>query len=85
MNKRKLYERMRRSPSNVRFADALLIAEAFGFRLRRVAGDHHILACEGVPEIVNIQPDRNGMAKPYQIRQFLKIVDDNGLRLEDEA
>lgn len=33
---------------------------------------------------LNIQPEAQGTAKPYQVRQFLKEVDKHGLRLEDE-
>jgi len=33
---------------------------------------------------LNLQPDR-GQAKPYQIRQFLEIVEEHELKLEDEG
>ena len=26
----------------------------------------------------------NGMAKPYQVRQFLKIIEENGLKLKED-
>jgi hypothetical protein len=37
-----------------------------------------------VPELVNLQ-EVAGEAKPYQIRQFLRIVERYDLRLEDES
>jgi hypothetical protein len=37
-----------------------------------------------LPEIVNVQ-DAGGKAKPYQIRQVLRLVERYNLRLEDEA
>ncbi len=36
-----------------------------------------------VVELVNLQAV-NGEAKPYQVRQFLKLVERYKLRLEDE-
>lgn len=30
----------------------------------------------GYPEVINLQPDRSGKAKAYQVRQMLKIYDD---------
>jgi len=45
-----------------------------------VNGSHHIFERDGVPELINLQEVR-GMAKPYQIRQFLKIVERYNLKL----
>ena len=36
-----------------------------------------------LPELVNLQ-ELGGKAKPYQIQQFLKLVEKYNLRLEDE-
>jgi predicted RNA binding protein YcfA (HicA-like mRNA interferase family) len=60
------------------------LAEGFGFRLDRVSGSHHIFVHEGISELVNLQEVR-GEAKPYQIRQFLKLVERYNLRLEDDT
>ncbi len=59
------------------------LVEGFGFRLNRVAGSHHIFVHAGIPELVNLQ-EVKGEAKPYQIRQFLKLVERHNLRLEDD-
>ena len=59
------------------------LVEGFGFQLRRVSGSHHIFKHPQVPAIVNLQ-DEGGQAKPYQVRQFLKLVERYDLRLEDE-
>jgi hypothetical protein len=32
-----------------------------------------------------VQPDANNRAKPYQMRQFLKLVEEYDLTLEEEA
>ncbi len=59
------------------------LVEAFGFRRKRVSGSHHIFAHDGIPGPVNLQEVR-GEAKPYQIRQFLRLVERYNLKLEDE-
>ena len=59
------------------------LAEAFGFRLSRVRGSHHIFVHPRVRELVNLQ-DVGGKAKPYQIRQFLRLVERYNLALRDE-
>jgi len=72
-----------RDPRSVRFADAVTLVEAFGFHLSRVRGSHHLLAHPGIPELVNLQ-NVHGEAKPYQLRQFLKVVERHGLQLKEE-
>ena len=59
------------------------MVEGFGSRLDRVSGSHHIFIHPAIPELVNLQEVR-GEAKPYQIRQFLRLVERYNLRLEDE-
>jgi len=68
---------------NVAFADMTSLVEGFGFRLARVSGSHHIFTHPGIPELVNLQ-EVTGEAKPYQIRQFLRLVERYNLRLEDD-
>ena len=85
MNRRKLLRRLSEGAlANVRFADIMDLAEGFGFRLVRVSGSHHIFAHPDIPEMVNLQ-EVQGEAKPYQIRQFLRLVERYNLQLEDEA
>lgn len=68
---------------NVRFADMVLLMQTFGFELDRVSGSHHIFRHPYVRELVNLQ-EVDGEAKPYQIRQFLRLVERYNLRLEDD-
>lgn len=68
---------------NVRFRDFVDLVEAFGFRLSRTRGSHHIFVHQGVAELVNLQ-EVDGQAKPYQIRQFLRLVERYNLRIEEE-
>jgi len=60
------------------------LVEAFGFRLIRTAGSHHIFSRLALPELVNIQ-NVNGQAKAYQVRQFLKLVERYNFSLEDKS
>lgn len=70
-----------RSPNNVRFAEAVKLVEAFGFRKLRASGSHHIFGRTGVIEQINLQ-NVDGKAKPYQIRQVLKLVERYNLQIK---
>ncbi len=59
------------------------LVEAFGFELRRTSGSHHVYVHPEVRELLNLQ-DARGQAKPYQIRQFLRLVERYALSLRDE-
>lgn len=82
MNKKKLLEKILSGSRNIRFKDFVVLVEAFGFELARVRGSHHIFEHPSVPEILNLQ-NSNGQVKPYQMRQFLQIVEQYSLELED--
>ncbi len=82
MNKAKLLEKILAGSKNISFNDFVTLVEAFGFELSRTRGSHHIFEHPEVPEILNLQNSK-GQAKPYQIRQFLQLVEQYDLRLED--
>lgn len=83
MNRRKLLRRLcDGAVRNVAFGDMRSLVEAFGFRLARVSGSHHIFVHEAIGELVNLQEVR-GEAKPYQIRQFLRLVERYNLPMEE--
>ena len=82
MNLRKRIARIIASPANVRFGEMVGIVEAFGFRLLRVSGGHHIFGRTGIPDQINLQ-NVNGKAKPYQVRQFLKLIERYNLPVDD--
>jgi predicted RNA binding protein YcfA (HicA-like mRNA interferase family) len=84
MKAEKILEKARASPANVPFRDMCKLVEAFGFRLSRMRGSHHIFIHPDMPELVNLQ-EVNGKAKPYQVRQFLRLVEEYNLTLEDDA
>ena len=84
MNPRRLLARVARGDlANVSFADMRRLVEAFGFELRRTSGSHHVFVHPDVRELLNLQQVR-GQAKPYQIRQFLRLVERYALSLKDE-
>lgn len=84
MNLRRVLARLASGKlNNVAFRDARMLVEAFGFDLARTEGSHHIFRHPRVVELVNLQ-DVKGEAKPYQLRQFLRLVERYDLRLKDE-
>ena len=83
MKKDKLLRKALNSPQNLRFNEMIVLVEAFGFRMSRVRGSHHIFTHPEVQELINIQNVR-GQAKPYQVRQFLQLVEQYNLELGDE-
>ena len=70
----KALARIRRNPRNVRFDDLRKICDHY-FGQPRARGSHlfYKTPWQGEP-LVNIQPVR-GMAKPYQVRQVIKAID----------
>jgi predicted RNA binding protein YcfA (HicA-like mRNA interferase family) len=83
MDKRKLLMRLARGAvTNVAFADLCNLAEGLSFELRRVSGSHHVFAHPDIPQVINLQSVR-GQAKPYQVRQLLRLVERYDLKLRD--
>lgn len=73
--KNKLLDAVRKNPSDVRFDDLCKICEkAFG-KPSKSGGSHNVYKTpwSGDPR-VNIQ-NKNGMAKPYQVKQVLDAID----------
>lgn len=79
----KLQEKMLRG-GQLSFAEFERLLAAYGFVLDRVRGIHHIYKHPAIPDRINAQPDGKS-AKPYQVRQFVVIVETNGLSLDDDA
>jgi predicted RNA binding protein YcfA (HicA-like mRNA interferase family) len=66
----------------ISFAEFERLLHAFGFKLDRTKGSHKIFKHPNFGQRVNAQP-KGKFAKPYQVRQFLDIIEENGLSLED--
>jgi hypothetical protein len=79
----KLQEKMLRG-GLLSFAEFERLLAAYGFVLDRVKGSHHIFKHPGIGDRINAQPDGKS-AKPYQVRQFIVMIEANGLSLDDEA
>ena len=69
---------------NVRYSDFERLVQMFGFELLRSTGSHRIFAHPEIPEMLNLQNFR-GQVKPYQLRQFLRLVEWYDLTLESES
>ena len=82
MKKLKLLQRILINQKNVKFNDAVSCAEAFGFRLDRINGSHHIFVHDEIPELVNLQ-NVKGKAKSYKIKQLLQLVEKYNLQIEE--
>ena len=83
MNRKKILQKVLTGSKNIRFSDMVNLVEGFGFSLSRTDGSHHIFSRSDISELINLQ-NVKGQAKPYQIRQFLKLVEKHALILEDD-
>ncbi len=67
--------KIRNNPGDVDFGDIVSWLSDSGFTLDRVEGSHHIFT-HRTGKVLNFQPDRDGKAKAYQVRQAIKAVDE---------
>jgi hypothetical protein len=70
------------SRKNIKYNDFINLIRSFGFVLRRSEGSHNFYKHEKYPISLNTQ-NKNGEAKPYQIEQFLKLVEKYGLTMKN--
>lgn len=61
------------SDQNIRFGDLRRLLLRFRFD-ERIRGDHHIYIRDDIVEIINLQPLRDGKAKPYQVKQVRELI-----------
>jgi hypothetical protein len=66
------------SDQNIEFSELVTLLRYLGFELR-TAGSHHVMSRDGVAEILNLQPRRDGTAKPYQVKQVRQVITRYGL------
>jgi predicted RNA binding protein YcfA (HicA-like mRNA interferase family) len=81
--RQKLLADCRNNPRGVPFSQFLTLIKALGFVHDRTSGSHLIFVHPDarVP-LVNVQPSKDSMAKPYQVRQALDLVDTYGLKVQ---
>ncbi|VVB86621.1 Uncharacterised protein [uncultured archaeon] len=82
MNKNAAYAELKENPKNVHFNRLCSTAELFGFVFRGGKGSHRIYVRKGIREALNFQ-NVGGWAKPYQVKQLLKIIDKYDLLKEE--
>jgi len=80
MNPKKLIKKILNNNRNIRFSDMLKLVAAYGFELKRINGSHHIFVHPDINEIINLQ-EVDGKVKPYQINQFLTLVEKYNLQM----
>jgi|WetSurMetagenome_2_1015567.scaffolds.fasta_scaffold15238_4 hypothetical protein len=82
--KDRLYEKVSNAPAYTRFEDVVALARPAGFEEKRSrnkkSGSHTVIMQHVVfPELlINLQPE-HGMAKRYQVRQLIDLIDDYDL------
>ncbi|MBI2345330.1 MAG: type II toxin-antitoxin system HicA family toxin [Deltaproteobacteria bacterium] len=79
----RLWEQVERQPHNVHFSDFCRLIAWFGFVRKGGKGSHQTYFHPGVREILDVQP-LGGEAKPYQIRQLIRLVRQYGLTGRNE-
>ena len=82
MRRQKILQKLLLKSKNISFSEIEQCARSFGFTLDRVKGSHHIYVHPDVPELLNLQNVR-GKAKPYQIKQFLSIIERYNLQIKE--
>jgi predicted RNA binding protein YcfA (HicA-like mRNA interferase family) len=80
---RKLLEKLRSGSMDIRFDEFVLLLEHFGFVLDRTRGSHFVFVHPAIAELLSVQPRKDGKAKPYQLHQFLKLVEEYNLKPEE--
>ena len=79
----KLLDKVKNNSHNARFDDICKLAEAFGFQRKAGKGSHRVYSQKGVTEILNFQ-NVKGLVKPYQVKQFLWIIEEYDLTMKEE-
>jgi len=62
------------SNANVSFDEMCAMLQHEGFNMRISASSHHIFTHQHLAEIINLQPQKDGKAKPYQVRQVASLL-----------
>ena len=78
MKKEKLLKKAMTAPQNIRFNEFRLLLEHYGFQYKNTKGSHLIYKHPEYKKMQTIQ-EKNGMAKPYQVKQFLAILEENNV------
>jgi predicted RNA binding protein YcfA (HicA-like mRNA interferase family) len=82
MNPKKILKKILEGNKNIRFEEMVALIQSYEFYLSRTSGSHHIFVKHEFDEIINLQ-NVKGKAKPYQVNQFLKIIERYNLKMKD--
>ena len=69
----KIWQQIQNNCRNIRFGDFVRVIEWFGFVMKGGRGSHKTFSRSDIKEILDLQ-EMSGEAKPYQIKQFLRLV-----------
>jgi predicted RNA binding protein YcfA (HicA-like mRNA interferase family) len=61
------------SDANIPFEELCQLLCKLGFD-KRIRGSHHIFTQDGIEEILNLQPRKDGKAKVYQVKQVREVI-----------
>jgi predicted RNA binding protein YcfA (HicA-like mRNA interferase family) len=74
-----LFKKAIEKPKGLRFSKMRTLCECIGMRCERTKGSHFIFRRDDPFFLISIQKMKDGMAKPYQVRQLLYFIKDNNL------
>lgn len=74
----RLLRKARQAPGSIRFDEVCRLAECHGFERARQWSSHVLYKRAGFIGVMNFQ-NVHGLAKPYQVRQLLRAIDELGL------
>lgn len=80
----KIFEKLISGSKNISFSEFISLLVGFGYIMERIHGSHHVFKHPNVPQLFSIQPRKDGKAKPYQLHQFLKQVEEHQLSLRED-
>ena len=75
----KLLNKALTAPQNLKFREFCFLLEYFGLELRNTKGSHCIYKRINSPRFTLSVQDSNGMAKPYQVKEFIDKLSELGL------
>ncbi len=76
MQSDKLLQKAINNPDGLRFGEFQNLLERYGFVCARSRGSHFIYCSDKYRKSLPVQ-DNNGKVKGYQVRQFLRILEEN--------
>jgi hypothetical protein len=79
-----LYEKAKRNPSGLKFTEIQKLCLCVQMEHIRTRGSHYIYRSSNPSYLISLREMASGMAKPYQVRELIDFIEDNGLHKIDE-